>query len=254
MDFFHIRHATSFVSFGGLKLLIDPVFSPKGHRDPIPMTPHPVRNPTVELPLGSEELAQQLLSLDLLLVTHRHEDHYDKVAKEILPRHIPVICQPQDEAAFINDGFTSIHPVMDSMTFKGVQISRTSGQHGLEREDLGPVSGFVLENPREPVVYFAGDTVWCPEVEKALADHQPDIVVVNAGGARFLVGKQITMTDEDIGFIMEKSPPVRVIAVHMEAINHCIQSRQELRHWARKKGISHKLLIPEDGENVLDLH
>jgi hypothetical protein len=48
---------------------------------------------------------------------------------------------------------------------------RTGGRHGTGEigEKMGPVSGYVLRGPGEPVVYIAGDTVWCPEVAAALA-------------------------------------------------------------------------------------
>lgn len=253
MDFLHIRHATSLITFNGLRILIDPVLAPKGYNPPIPSTPRPARNPTTELPFGQEELTQHLSSLDLIMVTHRHQDHYDEVAKEILPKHIPVVCQPQDQVAFINDGFASVHPVMDTLDYKGLQISRTHGQHGLGRTDLGPVSGFVLKTATEPVAYFAGDTVWCPEVERALLDHQPHIVVVNAGGARYVTDEPITMTEKDIAIIMENSPEIKVIAVHMEAINHCIQSRQDLEGWARDHEVLHRLWIPNDGQALLNI-
>lgn len=254
MDFLHIRHATSLITYQGLKILIDPVLAPKGHVPPIAMTPCPNRNPTVELPFGDEALAKHLSTLDLILVTHRHQDHYDNVAKETLPKHIPVLCQPQDEAAFISDGFATVLPVSDTLNFKGIQVSKTEGQHGLGRKDLGPVSGFVLKADSEPLVYFAGDTVWCPEVENALLEHRPHVVVVNAGGAGFLTGTPITMTHEDIGHIMKIDPHTRVIAVHMEAINHCVQSRQELEQRAREHEYLHRLLIPKDGQELSNIH
>ena len=51
------------------------------------MTANPVPNPTVPLPLPAEEVVR---GVDGVLVTHRHQDHLDDRAKELLPRDVPV--------------------------------------------------------------------------------------------------------------------------------------------------------------------
>jgi len=109
---------------------------------------------------------------------------------------------------------------------------------------MGPVSGFVFRAADEPSIFVAGDTVWCPELESALDEHEPDVVVLNAGGARFVEGEPITMTDEDVRRVRERVPDATVVAVHMDAINHCLLSREELTNAV--EGV----LIPADGERV----
>ena len=82
-------------------------------------------------------------------------------------------------------------------------MSRTGGRHGTGEiaEMLAPVSGFVLRAEGEPTVYVAGDTIWCDEVRAALDEHAPDVVVVNASGARFTEGDPIVMTAEDVATV-----------------------------------------------------
>jgi hypothetical protein len=36
----------------------------------------------------------------------------------------------------------------------------------------------------------------------------------------------------------------------MEAINHCLLTRAELRAWTTEQGIADQVLIPEDGETM----
>ena len=74
---------------------------------------------------------------------------------------------------------------------------------------LAPVSGFVLARAGEPSLYVAGDTVWCDEVAAALDAHRPDVVVVNAGGARFTEGDPITMTADDVAAVAAHAPGAR---------------------------------------------
>src|SRR5205085_778312 len=129
-----------------------------------------------------------------LVVTHLHEDHWDAAAAERLPNSLPLLCQPEDADTLRGQGFAPT-PVADEVEWRGIRVARTGGRHGTGAiaDRLAPVSGFVLRAPGEPAVYLAGDTVWCGEVERALAAHVPDVIVVNAGGARFLEGDPITM-------------------------------------------------------------
>lgn len=250
MELYHIRHATSILTYAGVRIMIDPVLGVKGQYDPVKLTPNRLRNPLVELPFDREMIPELLEKVDVILVTHRHNDHFDTLAKEILPKNLPLLCQPEDESAFLSDGFTSVHPVKDVLTLKGIRFTRTGGQHGLLRKDLGPVSGFVLDNANEPTLYIAGDTVWCEEVSTALTKYRPTVVIVNAGGARFLVGGPITMDKCDVGKVLETVPFAKVIAVHMEALNHCILSREQLKKWSMESGVAHRLIIPDDGERL----
>ena len=93
-------------------------------------------------------------------------------------------------------------------------------------------------------LYIAGDTIWCEEVEEAIADHSPRVAVVNGSGARFLEGDPIVMTTDDIREVVARVP--KVVVVHLEAINHCLDSRADVR------AAVPEALVPEDGE-TLDL-
>ncbi len=115
---------------------------------------------------------------------------------------------------------------------------------------MGPVSGYVLSAKNEPVIYITGDTIWCPEVDDALTKYKPDIVIANAGAARFLLGGRITMSGYDIAQIAKRLLNAKMIAVHMEAYNHCSFSRKMLREFAARKEWSERLFIPNDGEEI----
>jgi hypothetical protein len=105
-------------------------------------------------------------------------------------------------------------------------VTRTGGRHGFGKvaEMLAPVSGFVLDD-----LYIAGDTVWCDEVQDAIAAHRPRTIVVNAGGAKFIGSERIVMDADDVVAVQQAAPDAHVIAVHLEAINHCKTTRAELR-------------------------
>ena len=244
-----IRHATLLVELAGRCLLVDPMLDPAGARPPVANTPNDRRNPLCELPEPPELLVR---NLDGVLVTHLHADHLDQTAVDLLPKDLRVFCQPPDEGVLRDRGFTDVRPVEAAAELDGVAIARTEGRHGTGEiaERLAPVSGFVLSATGEPVLYVAGDTVWCDEVAQALEAHRPDVVVVNAGGARFTEGDPITMTATDVAEVAAHAPRARIVAVHLEAINHCLQTRADLHQRLRDRGLQERVTLPEDGALV----
>lgn len=242
-----VRHATLIVEYGGRRLMVDPMLDDAGARGPIEDSPNPRKNPLVALPAAAEELVK---GLDAALVTHTHSDHWDRKAAEVLPKELPLFCQPEDEAKFIAAGFTRVQVVAKPASFEGIEITRTGGQHGIGElaKMLAPVSGFVLRAPGEPTLYIAGDTLWCGEVEGPLREFTPAAVVLNAGGARFLEGERITMSEEDVIQVCHCAPNAQVIAVHMEAINHCLLTRSDLAFQLEAERVIGQVAIPQDGD------
>lgn len=232
-----VRSATVILELGGHRMLVDPMLDDAGARPPVPMTANPVPNPTVPLPMPAVEVVR---GVEAVVVTHRHRDHLDATAEELLPRDLPVFCQPEDEATLRELGLHA-RAVEDETSWGGLRIVRTPARHGSGQiaEALAPVSGFLLDD-----VYVAGDTVWYEGVEKTIERHRPRVAIVNAGAASFLEGGLMIMGVEDVREVAARVPVV--VAVHMEALNHCHLSRVELR--AAVPGIH----VPDDGE-TLDL-
>ena len=230
-----VRNATVILELRGKRLLVDPALDDAGVRPPIDGTRNPVRNPTVGLPIPAEQVVD---GVDAVVVTHRHGDHLDRRAEELLPRDVPVFCQPPDTDALRELGFDA-QPVDDELVWDGLRIVRVPGRHGTGpiADALAPVSGFVLDD-----VYLAGDTVWYEGVEETIERHGPRVAVVNAGGAEFLEGGLIVMGIDDVREVAARVQTV--VCVHMEAINHCHLARAELR------AAVPSVLVPEDGETL----
>jgi L-ascorbate metabolism protein UlaG (beta-lactamase superfamily) len=244
-----IRHATLLVNLAGRSVLVDPMLDPAGARPPIPDTPNPLPNPLCELP---EPAAVVVRGLDAVIVTHLHQDHLDPTAIELLPKHVPVFCQPEDTETLRGHGFADVRPVDDAIDWDGIRIIRTGARHGSGPigELMAPASGFVLVPDGEPALYLAGDSIWCDEVRDALDEHRPGAVVVNAGGARFLEGDPIVMTADDVVAVARHAPGVRVVAVHMEAINHCLLTRADLHQRVHEEQLHDHVTVPENGAEV----
>jgi L-ascorbate metabolism protein UlaG (beta-lactamase superfamily) len=244
-----IRNATLGVKVAGRYLLVDPMLDPAAARPPVPDTPNQRRNPLCELPEPPEVV---VAGVDAVLVTHLHEDHFDETAARVLPKHAPVFCQPEDVPVLRERGFADVRPVDREAEWNGIRIVRTAGRHGTGEiaEALAPVSGFVLFAGSEPPLYIAGDTIWCEEVRAALDAHRPGVVVVNASGARFTYGDPIVMTTDDVIAVARHASDARVVAVHLEAINHCLETRSDLHQRLHDEDLVDRVTVPEDGAEV----
>ena len=232
-----VRNATVLLELSGKRLLVDPMLDEAGARPPVEGTRNPMPNPTAPLPMPAEEVVQ---GLDAVLVTHRHRDHLDGTAEELLPRDIPVFCQPEDEDALRELGLDA-RGVDEDVEWTGLRIVRAPARHGTGpvADALAPVSGFVLDG-----LYIAGDTVWYEGVEQTIERHRPRVAVVNAGGAEFTEGGLIIMGVDDVREVAARVPTV--VAVHLEALNHCYLTRAALQAELPE------VLVPADGE-TLDL-
>ncbi len=247
-----LRHATFVLHVNGLKILVDPMLSKKDEMDPVRGAAVDARIPMTELPLDQAALNALVSSIDLVLVTHIHRDHWDVRAQEILPKSFPVICQPGDEKSIRDKGFTDVTACESNLKFKGLNIYRTKGQHGTGDvgNRMGQVSGFVIDNGSKKL-YVAGDTIWCADVEEAILTHQPDVIVVNAGAAQFLEGDPITMTADDVLTTCRKAAQSKIIAVHMDTVNHCLLKRNDLKGKLIRADLGDRCVVPDDGQTLL---
>ncbi len=153
-----LRNAALKLVYAGRTLLIDPDLAPKHARESFTgRSP----NPMVGLPSGVEAI---LDGVELVIVSHLHEDHFDDVAKASLPKRLPLICQPGDEEAIRAAGFTDVRPLVASLDWNGIGLTRREGSHGLGPvlELMGSVMGFSLKAAGEPSLYWAGDSVFIP--------------------------------------------------------------------------------------------
>ncbi|MFC3799207.1 MBL fold metallo-hydrolase [Cohnella sp. GCM10012308] len=241
-----IRHATLWLEYAGTTFLVDPMFSDQASLPPIANSGDERRNPLVPLPGPMATW----LEPDAVLVTHLHPDHWDDAAARALPMASPIFCQQGNGEAIASAGFALTTEIQDTASFRGISIHRTDGRHGTGEigEKMGAVSGFVLQAQGEPTLYIAGDTIWCDEVKAALDRHKPDVAIVNAGGARFLAGDAITMDEDDVIRLIAYAPYTRIVAVHMDAINHCHVTRERLRTRLADDRLLDKVVIPEDGD------
>lgn len=244
------RNATLKINYAGKTFLLDPMFSDKGA---LPSFAGISQNPTVGLPFAIDTLLQ---NIDYIVVSHTHPDHFDTVAATTLAPYIPVLIQPADTDFFKEQPFENVKAISDKIRIDNITIHRTSGKHGKGKvlEKMGTISGFVFQATGYPTLYIVGDSIWNEQIRQNCIEFNPDYIVVNSGGAvlpPFAEDGPIIMDEEQVIALMEVASEAKVIAVHMEALDHCQVTRTSLRAKANEKNVTpDRLLIPNDGEII----
>ena len=258
VDLQQVRNATVKITYGDTTFLIDPMLAKKGAYPGFENTYRSnLRNPLVDL---TESPAEVLDGVDAVIVTHTHLDHWDDAAQKALPKDIPLFAQHEDDAKLIrSQGFKNVRVLTGDAEFGGITITKTGGQHGTDEmyavpalaKPLGEAMGVVFQAPGYKTLYLAGDTIWRKEVDQTIEKYHPEIIVLNAGKAMMTGYKgSIIMGEEDVLRASKAAKDAKIVAVHMDAINHMSLTREELRTYVKKQGIESRVDIPEDGASL----
>lgn len=244
-----IRNATLIIEYNGKKILLDPMLSPKGA---IESWAGIQTNPTVELKMPVSDIIK---GVDLVMVSHTHDDHFDKAASKLLNKSIELINQPADKGFFEKEGFINASVLQDHKLWNGINIHRIEAEHGSGEvlKMMGKTSGFILKAKNQPTVYIVGDAIWTDGIRKTIEKFKPDYIIVNSGGAliKGYENTPIIMNEEQTMALIGASGKAKVIAVHMDALDHCRTTRKSLSQKATESKIAaDKLIIPKDGETV----
>ncbi len=246
----HIRNATMIIEADDKVILVDPMLGAKGFMPTLTLFRFkPKRNPIVGPP---DNMEASLMWVTHCLITHLHPDHLDPEGERFLrEKQIPVICSVKDAKTLEKKGLHVSQTVdyWKRSEFLGGQIEGIPARHGygFVAKPMGNVMGFYIELPNQPSIYLSSDTIYTPDVEKVLTDYQPAISVVACGSAQLDIFQPLLMSMEDI-LKFTRTAPKTVIMNHVEAVNHCPTTREDLRKAITANGWEDKALVPEDGE------
>ena len=143
-----------------------------------------------------------------------------------------------------------------SRTVSGRYHCFTLGGNVIDVFLMGPVSGYVLMSEGLPTIYIMGDCKWEECTLATVEKYRPNYIVVNSGGAVFPEFSKtdgcIIPNEQEVMAMLDTLPPhIKLITVHMDAIDHCQTTRAILRNEARHHGTDmSRLIIPEDGESI----
>ncbi|MBL8162910.1 MAG: MBL fold metallo-hydrolase [Anaerolineae bacterium] len=255
MNIHFIRNATLVVETNTQRILVDPMLGPVGSLPPYAFLRHRARlNPTAPLPPSTESA---LRGVTAGLITHcrrGHFDHLDGAGRKWLAQHgTPVYCSALDQPYLRRQGINTVPLRLDQPAdFVGsgtIRAFETRHGYGLIGSLMGPGVGYLLTFADEPSLYISGDTVLTPTVKTVLATLRPDVTILAAGAASLDIGKPILMPIAEMLEFIRLSPGL-VIATHLEALNHCPVTREQLRNAVAQAGLADKVRVPADGEIV----
>ncbi len=235
---FFIGTATVLLRFAGFTIVTDPNFLHSGEKVRLGYGLRSTRrtNPAMEI--------EDLLPLDLVVLSHMHEDHFDRVAGQKLDKSTPIATTPHATAALQKAGFTAARALenWDSLlvTKGDVQLRVTSmpGQHGpgLLSKALPPVMGSMLEFSTSQAqtlfrMYITGDTL-IHEALREIPRRFPDIdlALLHLGGTR-VAGILLTMDGAQGVHMLKIVRPKLSIPIHF---NDYTVFKSPLRDFARE--------------------
>lgn len=252
MKLHHLRNACFVLESGEHFILVDPMIGKIGTIPPFTLFRFkPKKNPIVPFPENGQAILEKVTHC---LITHQHPDHIDKDAIAFLKeKQTPVTCSEKDGKAFRKKGLNIVQELKywEKEEFLGGSIVGIPARHGygFVAGIAGNVMGFYIELPNTPSVYVSADTIYTEDVNRALEELKPEVTVLACGKAQLDFGKPLLMDLEDIVKFVKKSPN-KVFANHMEALNHCPVTREQLKELLIKNNLLEKVAIPSDGEVV----
>jgi L-ascorbate metabolism protein UlaG (beta-lactamase superfamily) len=217
-----IGTATTLLRLGPFTLLTDPNFLHRGQRAYLGKglfsrrLTEPSRQPG-DLP-----------TVDAVLLSHLHGDHFDRVARRELDQRLPVLTTSAAARRLGRWGFsgaTGLGPWENvELSAPGARLVVTSvpGRHapGPAQLLLPPVMGSVLEfsrgSERPFRVYVTGDTLHRPWLREVVERHGAlDAMVIHLGGTRAL-GLLVTMDGAQGADLTELLAPGVTVPVHYD--------------------------------------
>jgi L-ascorbate metabolism protein UlaG (beta-lactamase superfamily) len=225
-----IGNATVLLRFGGLTILTDPNFVHSGEQVPLGygLTTTRLTDPSMEI--------EDLPAVDLVVLSHFHGDHFDRVAEERLDRGYPVVCPPEAAEKLLDLGFarTTQLETWESCELRkegtSLQVTAMPGRHapGALSIALPEVMGSLLEfrTQRNPALgptdqpdlrlYITGDTIVYEGLREIPERHpEIDVALLHLGGTR-VMGLTVTMDAEQGIELMDIVRPRLAIPIHYD--------------------------------------
>jgi L-ascorbate metabolism protein UlaG (beta-lactamase superfamily) len=123
---FFVGTATTIIEWEGLRILTDPNFLHAGDHVHLGPGVNSTRrtNPAIDL--------EDLPRIDVILLSHYHEDHFDREVEEKLSKGLPIITTPHAKECLTskgNESFSNVH-ALDTWDSMILDISQSDKTHG----------------------------------------------------------------------------------------------------------------------------
>ena len=252
---FFIGTATVLLRYAGFTILTDPNFLHQGDHIHVGYGLQAVRqtNPALEL--------DQLPSLDFVLLSHLHEDLFDRLVVKKLDKGVPIVTTTAAAKALRKKGFRLTYGLdtWQAITMaKGEQqlhITAMPGTHGPGPlgKLLPPVMGSMLEfettrGNTSMRLYITGDTLIFKQLQE-IPKRYPDIdlALLHLGGTKFF-GVMLTMDAKQGVEAIRIINPHEAIPIHYNDYNAFKSPLEDFQSAVAKAGLEKRVRYLRHGE------
>jgi L-ascorbate metabolism protein UlaG (beta-lactamase superfamily) len=216
-----IGTATVLIRYRGLTILTDPNFLHKGEHVHLGygLKSERLTNPAIEF--------DALPPIDLVVLSHLHEDHFDKLVQQKLDKNVPIATTRGAAKALKRLGFMRTIGLShwDRIDVeKGdarLRITAVPGRHGklgmqaLLPQVMGSVYDFGPGAHPAYRMYVSGDTLVYDDL-KTIPERFPgiDLALLHLGGTRILGVFKVTMDAKDGVQLLQIVQPRHAIPIH----------------------------------------
>lgn len=251
----HIGTATAVLEIDGINLLTDPFFSPAGSSFDLGFITLSVdHDPALKL--------DQLPPIDGVLLSHEdHIDNLDDLGRTLLNgRHVLTTIDGAKKLA-PRPGVRGLHPWQPTTLSLGGQkldVVATPCKH----LPGGECTGFLIPHPDGSIdaasglpnaIWFAGDTVYTPELRDIGIRYHVTAAVLNLGFAHISLPEgllQVTMGGKEGARIFRELGADFLVPMHYDSWSHFTQHGEELRKVFEEEGVLDKVCWLTAGKPV----
>jgi len=247
--------ATTILRLGSFTVLTDPNFLHRGQRAYLGkgLWSRRLTEPSLQ--------PSELPPLDLILLSHLHGDHFDRIARRDLDHSVPLVTTEAGARRLGRHGFQAQGlPTWErSVTAKGEEtltVESVPGIHarGLMGVLLPPVMGSIVEHRVAGKVrrrlYLGGDTLTGTHLDEIHRRHPDiDLAVVHLGGTSVLFHTVTMDAAQGVDFL-RRVQPARALPVHYDDYRVFRSPLRDFVTELARSGLPVPIRTPGRGETV----
>lgn len=192
-----------------------------------------------------------LHDVDIILISHAHQDHLHRPTLAALPKSATVILPPRT-AQFVSDlGFARVVELSPDQSIQdhGVDIATARVHHG---DETSMTMSYIIRGDG-PSVYFCGDSGYFPGFARIGQDYAPDIALLPIGGYAPLSFRERHMSPLDALYALEDLGSRVMIPIHHGAFSLSYERLDEPVRWlvelVHERGLEDFVIPMEPGES-----
>ena len=251
---FFVGTATVILRYAGFTILTDPNFLHQGDHVHLGYGLRSQRrtNPAINI--------EELPPIDFVLLSHMHDDHFDRIAIEKLNKNLPIVTTSHATKSLQKHGFLNPYP-LDSWQSLNLQkgesflrITAMPGKHGpgVLAAALPPVMGSMLEFQDQGktrfCLYITGDTLVIDQLKEIPKRYpQIDIALLHLGGTK-VFGVLLTMDAKQGVEALQIISPELAIPIHYNDYTVFKSPLEDFQAAVTAAGLDHKVRYLHHGE------